>query len=260
VADDIDDQGPGTAHDADGRPVRVLVAGGRLLGRVGLGRLLGAEDRIEVVGLTGDELSTRAAVDRQRVDVVVTHVFLGRPGGGARLAARLHEEAPEVGVVVLLGESDPGEVRRVLEHGTGRRALLLLDHPRCATDLLRAVEDVAGGSSFVHHGVVDLLLRHEDAAAADRVQLTPRESQVLAGIASGASNRRIAANLDASERAVEKHINQLYAKLEIPAVDGVHRRVLAARRALGLPALRGLDGTSGGATPDQVRSAPLAVS
>lgn len=222
--------------------------------------MLADDPAIEVVGLCADELATRAAVSNGAVDVVICHVFLGAPGGGARLAVRLQDEQPDVGVVLLLGESDPREVRTVLDRGTTRRALLLLDHPRCATDLVRAVEEVAEGGSLVHHGVVDLLLRSEQRAGCGEVSLTARESQVLAGIASGASNRRIATNLGASERAVEKHINQLYAKLEIPAVDGVHRRVLAARRALGLPALQGVSPAAGGDTPTPVWPAPLAVS
>jgi DNA-binding NarL/FixJ family response regulator len=131
------------------------------------------------------------------------------------------------------------------------------------TDLVRAVHEVAAGGSFIHDGVVDLLLRDGRRAGPDPVRLTPRETQVLEGIARGASNRRIAASLGASERAVEKHIRQLYTKLEIPATDGVHRRVLAARRALGLPVLTAQPAPpagAGGATPDQVGPAPLAVS
>lgn len=223
-------EGPRATH-----PLRVALVGGRTLGRCGLQALLSGEPGITVTNQCSDEMSARAAVRRGDVDVVVTHIFLGTPGGGARLAVQLHQDAPDIGVVVLLGESDPVEVRRVLERGTARRGLLLQDHPRCARDLVRAIEEVADGGSFVHDGVVELLLRSEQLAAVDRVHLTPREAQVLEGITHGASNRRIAATLAASERAVEKHIHRLYAKLQIPANDGVHRRVLAARRALGLP-------------------------
>jgi DNA-binding NarL/FixJ family response regulator len=247
--------------DGDGgRPTRVLVAGGRQLGREGLRALLAAAPGVRVAGVARDEVAARAAVAAGGVDVVVTHVFLGTAGGGARLAVRLVDDAPQVGVVLLLGESDPREVRTVLDRGTARRALLLLDHPRCADDLLRAVADVAGGGSLVHGGVVDLLLAAEQEDG-DAVHLTPREREVLVGIANGASNRRIAAAIDTSERAVEKHINQLYTKLEIPAVDGVHRRVLAARRALGLPPLTVTSGPSqpGVATAPPVDREPLAM-
>jgi DNA-binding NarL/FixJ family response regulator len=256
-----------------GRGVRrVLVVGGRRLSRAGLRALLHEEPGIEVVGTCADDLTTRAALDDRPVDVIVAHPHLGDPAGGARLAVALHDEAPDVGVVLLLGDSDHLEVRTVLDRGTARRALLLLDHARVAADLVRAVHEVAAGGSFIHDGVVDLLLRETRRAGPDPVRLTPREAQVLEGIARGASNRRIAASLGASERAVEKHIHQLYLKLEIPATDGVHRRVLAARRALGLPALTsqptqsggagaaGAAGAAGGATPDQVGPAPLAVS
>lgn len=209
--------------------VAVLVAGGRQLLRDGLGCLLGADEQVVVAGSCDDPLAVRAALQRHRVDVVVTHAFLGDEGGGARLAVELREERPGVGVVLLLGDGDPGEARAVLDQGTHRRALLLLDHPRCASDLVRAVHEVADGGAVVHPGVVDLLLRPVGGLPPG---LTPREEQVLCGIASGASNRTIAEQLGLTERAVEKHINQLYAKLDLTHADGVHRRVAAARIAL----------------------------
>lgn len=224
---------PSYGGDAgDGRR-RVLVAGGRRLGREGLSALLRADPGVEVVGVAGDVLAARAAVDRIGVDVVVTHVWLGRPDGGAALAVELREEHPEVGVVLLLGDGDAAEVRGVLDQGTAQRALLLMDHPRCARDLVAAVHEVADGGSMVHPGVVDLILEAERAATSSLDCLTPREQDVLAAIASGASNRAVAERLDLSDRAVEKHINQLYTKLGLPTDGHVHRRVAAALVAHG---------------------------
>lgn len=215
------------------RPLRVFVAGGRQLAREGLTALLATDASLQVVGSAGDLLATRAAVERLQVDVVVTHVWLERPGGGADLAITLREERPEVGVVLLIGDGDVTEVRGVLDQGTAQRALLLMDHPRCARDLADAVREVADGGSMVHPGVVELILRG-DRTVVDRLAgLTPREQDVLAAIARGASNRAVAEELDLSDRAVEKHINQLYTKLGLPTDGRVHRRVAAALVAHG---------------------------
>lgn len=216
------------------RTRRVLVAGGRRLTRRGIAALLDGHAGTCVVGVAGDALSARSAVAAGGVDVVVTHAFLGDAGGGAALAVLLREESPETGVVLLLGDGDAGEVHRVLEEGTQRRALLLMDHPRCADDLPRAVGEVDDGGSVVHPGVVDLILAAQRRSTADHALdvLTPREWEVLRGISDGCSNQGIAARLGMSERAVEKHINQLYGKLELSVEAGTHRRVAAAVRYL----------------------------
>lgn len=215
------------------RPLRVLAAGGRRLVREGLTALLANDPRLEVVGAAGDLLAARAAIERLDADVVVTHVWLEHPGGGAELAVQLRDERPEVGVVLLIGDGAVAEVRGVLDQGTAQRALLLMDHPQCARDLSMAVHEVADGGSMVHPGVVDLILRAERISPGHLADLTPREQDVLAAIARGASNRVVAEQLDLSDRAVEKHINQLYTKLGLPTDGRVHRRVAAALVAHG---------------------------
>jgi DNA-binding NarL/FixJ family response regulator len=205
---------------------RVVVAGGRRLGRESLGALLTAAD-VEVVATCGDVTSLLAAVDQHEPDVVITHVFLGAAGAGATVTTRLRAERPTLGVVLLLGLGDPTEVAQVLEEGTQRRALLMRDHPRIARDLVAAVREVADGGSVVHPGVVDLVLRAVRERTDALADLTGREETVLAEIASGASNAGVAAALGLSERAVEKHITQLYAKLDLPTDRKAHRRVQA---------------------------------
>lgn len=228
----------GTSPDGDTAgdrtTVRVLVAGGRRLARDGIAALLSTDPDVEVVGSVAEALAARACVGRMAVDVVVAHVWLEDPGGGARLAIELRDERPEVGVVLLLGDgSDAAEVREVLDRGTAQRAILLMDQPRCARDLVHAVHEVADGGSVVHPGVVDLVLRAERTAADHLEGLTPREQQVLAAIAAGATNRAVAELLCLSDKAVEKHINQLYTKLGLPVDSRLHRRVAAALVAHG---------------------------
>lgn len=215
------------------RTRRVVVAGGRQLLRDGIAALLGHAPDVRVIGTVGDPLAARAAVATGQADVVVTHAYLGDATGGAALAVVLREESPTTGVVLLLGDGDAGEVETVLEQGTQRRALLLMDHPRCAEELPRAVHEVADGGSVVHPGVVDLIVRSRVPAVGGPLEgLTPREREVLHGIGTGGSNRGIANTLGMSERAVEKHINQLYTKLDLPADADSHRRVAAAIRYL----------------------------
>lgn len=220
---------------------RVAVAGGRHLMRQGLQTLLEASGNVEVVATCGDLTSLLAAVENSEPDVVVTHAFLGTPKGGAEVALRLRQERPTVGVVMLLGDGDPSEVAQILDEGTQRRALLLLDHPRVASDLVAAVEEVATGGSIVHPGVVDLVMGALRRSSTDDQlgRLTPRERQVLEQMATGASNAGVALALGLSERAVEKHINQLYGKLDQPQDPAVHRRVAAVIRYLELS--RGVD-------------------
>lgn len=208
---------------------RVAVAGGRRLGREGIAALLAAVPTIELVASCADRLTTEAAIERDGADVVVTHVWLEGPGGGADLAVRLRDTHPGIGVVLLLGDSegDAEEVVEVLEGGTAQRALLLMDHPRVARDLVAAIEEVAEGGSVVHPGVVDRMLEAQRKPRCPMADLTPRERQVLEVIATGASNRVVAELLRLSDRALEKHINQLYTKLGLPNDGRVHRRVAA---------------------------------
>ncbi len=230
---DLTSSSPDAHAPAGSRPLRVFAAGGRRLAREGLVALLSADPCLQVVGSAGDLLATRAAIERLDVDVLVTHVWLEHPSGGAELTIHLREERPEVGVVLLIGDGNVAEVRGVLDQGTAQRALLLMDHPRCTRDLTGAVHEVAEGGSVVHPGVVDLILRAERNVPGHLDGLTQREQDVLAAIARGASNRAVAEELQLSDRAVEKHINALYTKLRLPTDGRIHRRVAAALVAHG---------------------------
>ena len=82
--------------------------------------------------------------------------------------------------------------------------------------------------------LVDALMRHRLRFEASPVaRLTSREREVLGLIATGASNSSIAASLHVTSRAVEKHINSIFTKLDLPAGDRTHRRVAAVLLYLG---------------------------
>lgn len=229
--------------------VRVVVGGSRNLVRRGIRALLQEADGVDVVATCGDATSALSSIAVHDPDAVILHVFLGEAGRGADLAVQLREERPALGVVLLLGEGDPREVARVLEQGTQRRALLLLDHPAIHVDLVTAVHEVVEGGSMVHPGVVDLVLRAVRVHVDPLAGLTPRERQVLDQMAKGASNAEIGRVLDLSQRAVEKHINQLYPKLGLPVTGDVHRRVAAVVRYLATTRGGGNTTPTGEATP-----------
>lgn len=94
--------------------------------------------------------------------------------------------------------------------------------------VVSALHAVCRGESVIDPQVVDELLRHQTRSTASPVaRLTAREREVLALIASGASNTAVAQRLVVTQRAVEKHINAIFAKLDLPVGESRDRRVAA---------------------------------
>ena len=117
---------------------------------------------------------------------------------------------------------------RLLEHGTGGRAYLLKERIRDKEELIGAIEAVARGGSVIDPIIVDVLIAARARAAKSRLaQLTPRERELLAEIAAGKSNGAIAESLVLTKRAVEKHVNSIFSKLDLPETQDVSRRVKA---------------------------------
>jgi DNA-binding NarL/FixJ family response regulator len=148
---------------------------------------------------------------------------------GIRIAARLRETNPEIGVVVLSQYAEPSYALALLEKGTGRRAYLLKERVRNKRDLIGAILAVASGGSVIDPLIVDVLIEARSRAAHSRLsELTPREREVLAEIAAGKSNGAIAESLVLTKRAVEKHVNSIFSKLNLPETQDASRRVKAA--------------------------------
>jgi DNA-binding NarL/FixJ family response regulator len=213
--------------------IRVVLGDDSYLMREGLVRILDGAEGIEVVAACVDLDSLRAAVDRLLPDVVLTDIRMPPTGTdeGIRLAAELRVSRPEIGVVVLSQHADPRYALRLFENGSDRRAYLLKDRIRERGELVRAIAEVATGGSLVDSIVVEKLLAAHDAGRNPRLEsLTPRELEILAIIAQGASNSAIADELVITKRAVERHINAIFAKLDLPGADSeaVSRRVSAA--------------------------------
>jgi DNA-binding NarL/FixJ family response regulator len=214
-----------------GVPIRVVLADDSLIVREGIAQLLATADGIEIAATCGDLDSLLAAVDRDRPDVVLTDIRMPPSGTdeGIQVAARLRKTNPEIGVVVLSQYSEPSYALALLESGSDRRAYLLKERVHDRAQLLSTIQAVADGGSVIDPKIVEVLVTAK--ARADRsplAELTPREREVLAEIAQGKSNTAIADSLVLTKRAVEKHINAIFMKLNLAGEADVAKRVKAA--------------------------------
>jgi DNA-binding NarL/FixJ family response regulator len=190
--------------------VRIVIADDSLLLREGL-QLLLTEAGHEVVAAVGDGPSLVEAALATRPDIAVVDLRTQWPG------AR---------VLVLSQYVEVSYADDLLASGEGGVGYLLKDRVSDIDDFLEALDRVAAGGSVLDPQVIAQLMarhrRHDPLGA-----LTPREREVLGLMAEGRSNTSIAAALVVSEGAVEKHTQRIFAKLDLHADDGAHRRVLA---------------------------------
>jgi DNA-binding NarL/FixJ family response regulator len=211
-------------------PIRVVLAEDSYLVREGVRRLLETEPDIELVDVCEDYDSLLEAISSADPDVVLTDIRMPPTGTdeGIRAAEWLREAHPAAGVVLLSQYADPGYALAFLEHGTKGRAYLLKERVSDLDQLLAAIREVARGGAVIDPKVVEVLVAARSRAAQSPLsRLTPREHQVLALLAEGRSNAAVAEALVLSERAVEKHINSIFAKLGLPEAREAHRRVKA---------------------------------
>jgi DNA-binding NarL/FixJ family response regulator len=214
--------------------LRIALAEDSYIVREGIEQVLRGDAELEIVASCADMPSLLAAVDTEPPDVVLTDIRMP-PGGddaGIQIAARLRESHPEVGVVVLSQYSEPGYVLRLLGEGSERRAYLLKERIAQREELTRAIRAVAGGGSVIDPKIVEVLVRAQARSEDSPLgEMTPRELDVLAGLAEGKSNAAIAEDLVLTKRAVEKHINSIFLKLDLtysPEADQISKRVTAA--------------------------------
>src|SRR3954454_6179176 len=211
-------------------PIRVVIAEDAFLAREAVRQVLESAPEIAVVAVEEDGHELQAAVDREIPDAVVTDIRMPPTGSdeGIQVAHRLRESHPHVGVVVLSQYVEPSYALSLLEFGSNGRAYLLKERINDGEQLVRAIRAVVDGESVIDPKVVEALVdargRH---SASQLTDLTPRESEVLSEIAEGKSNAAIARDLFLTKRAVEKHINSIFMKLELPDADDVSRRVKA---------------------------------
>jgi len=210
--------------------VRVVVAEDNALLRDGLRRIVESQADLELVAACGSLDELYEAVELHAPDVVVTDIRMPPTGTdeGIRAAAAFRSRQPELGVVVLSQYVSPQYAVALLDQGSAGRAYLLKDRVADVDDLVDAIRVVARGGSVIDPKVVDELVRARSQDGRSPLeQLTPREREVLAEMASGKSNAAIAGSLFLSERAVEKHINSMFSKLHLVEEVDANRRVKA---------------------------------
>ena len=209
--------------------IRVVLADDHVLLREGISRLVAATDDLELAGTAGDLPGLLALAERERPDVVVTDIRMPPTGSdeGIQAAAWIREHLPGTGVVVLSQYVAPNYAIALLEGGSAGRAYLLKERIGNVDELAGAIRTVAGGGSVIDPMVVDQLVRSRAQDHLGVAALTPRELEILAEMAQGKSNSAIAATLFVTERAVEKHTNSIFAKLNLSEERDVNRRVKA---------------------------------
>jgi DNA-binding NarL/FixJ family response regulator len=207
--------------------MRVLVADDSVLLREGLVRLL-EEGGCEVVGQAGDavELLRKARAHKPDVAIIDVRMPPDNTDDGLRAALTIRNEQPQTRVLVLSQYIEEQYAIELIGEAPEGVGYLLKERISDISTLLDAVQRVAGNGSVIDPQVVSQLLRRHRRE--DPLQeLTEREREVLEAMAEGRSNHAIAARLVITERAVEKHVTSIFAKLGLPPAEDDHRRVLA---------------------------------
>lgn len=206
--------------------LRLIVAEDAVLLREGLVGLLQRVGH-EVVAAVGDADALVAAVRADRPDLIVTDVRMppSLSDDGLRSAVALREEFPGLPVLVLSQYVERSYALRLLDSGGGAGVgYLLKERVSAVVDFVSAIERVAAGGTVVDPEVITQLVRlRQDPLE----RLSPREREVLALIAEGRTNASLAKHLFISEAAVNKHIGNIFNKLDLPVDTEGHRRVLA---------------------------------
>ncbi|GAB3724571.1 LuxR C-terminal-related transcriptional regulator [Nocardiopsis oceani] len=207
--------------------MRVVIAEDLALLRDGLIRLLEAHNFTVVAAVdNGPDLHT--ALTEHKPDVAVVDVRLPPTftdeGLQAAIGARTH--VPGLPILVLSQHVEQLYARELLSDDGGAVGYLLKDRVFDIGQFIEAIRRVADGGTAMDPAVISQLLARQDQSG-PLAELTPREREVLAEMAEGRSNSAIAGRLYITEKAVSKHINNIFTKLELPPSSDDSRRVLA---------------------------------
>ncbi|GEB47793.1 response regulator transcription factor [Streptomyces cacaoi] len=212
--------------------MRVVIAEDSAILRDGLAQLLTLRG-VEVAAAVDDAEQLLAAVGTHRPDAAVVDIRLppGHSDEGLRAAAELRARHPGTGVLIFSQYVETRYAEQLLGDGAAGVGYLLKERVTDIGEFTDALRRVAAGGTALDPEVVSQLFgARRRAGALDA--LTPREREVLGLMAEGRSNQAIAAGFVVSERAVEKHIANIFGKLGLPPTETGHRRVLAVLRYL----------------------------
>lgn len=205
---------------------RVVVADDDVLLREGIASLLSSAG-YQVIGKAGDAQTLIDAVRSGQPDLVIADIRMPptHTAEGIDVARGIRAEFPQIGILLLSAHVELETTIDLLESGE-RVGYLLKNRILKVEDLTDALDRIALGDVVIDPVLVRELLAKQRRAD-PLALLTDREREVLALVAEGRSNSGIAHRLWISEGAVEKHVRSILFKLQLPATDDDHRRVLA---------------------------------
>jgi len=221
-----------TARPAeDGRALRVVLADDDVLLREGLASLL-ERSGFEVVGQAGDGVELLAQVRSLRPELAVIDIRMppGHATEGLQAARVIRAELPGTAIIVLSAHVEVEDAMELLAGGEGT-GYLLKSRITDVAEFIETVGRIAAGSSVVDPSLVQELIKARRRRDPLDV-LSPREREVLALMAEGASNAGIARAIFVAEGTVEKHVRSILTKLDLPESETEHRRVMAVLRFL----------------------------
>lgn len=212
--------------------IRVAIAEDSAILRDGLVQLL-ADRGMEVVGAVSDPVGLEKLVEADKPDVAVVDIRMPPTftDEGLRAAIALRRTYPDLGILLFSQYVETRYAAELLGAGATGIGYLLKDRVADVGDFVDALVRVASGGTALDPEVVTQLFgasRKTDSLA----RLSAREREVLSLMAEGRSNAAIASSLVISEGAVEKHVANIFLKLDLPASQSDHRRVLAVLRYL----------------------------
>ena len=212
--------------------MRIVIAEDSALLRDGLTRML-TDSGHEVVGAIDDAVGLKELVERGDAELVVLDVRMPptHTDEGIRAALELRAQWPELAIIVLSQYVEENYASELLAGDLGGVGYVLKDRVTDVGQFLGTVDRVGKGGTAIDPEVVSQLLARtrRQRPIAD---LTPREREVLGLMAEGRSNTAIAEELVITQRAVEKHVKNIFQKLRLAPADTDHRRVLAVLRYL----------------------------
>ncbi|WP_245673785.1 response regulator transcription factor [Actinoplanes rectilineatus] len=227
-----------------------MIADDSVLLRSGIARLL-EDEGFEVVAEVGDVDTLLAAVDEHRPDLAVVDVRMPPTftDEGIHAALRIRREHPETGVLVLSQYVDEQSATTLLSWSAHSIGYLLKDRVPDIDGFVEALHRIrTGGSALDPEVVRQLMARSRDRTDTVADRLSPREYEVLSHMAEGLSNNAIAERLFVTPRSIEKHIRNIFVKLDLSHDEqDHHRRVLAVLRYLESVPARGEGRTTRGA-------------
>jgi DNA-binding NarL/FixJ family response regulator len=210
--------------------LRVVIVEDNALLRAGVVALLRERD-IDVVAEAEDAPGLLRIVSGHKPDLAIVDVRLppSFTDEGVRAALEARERYPDLGVLILSQYVEPVYTSELLASGGAGVGYLLKERVGDVRAFVDALERVAAGGTALDREVVRELMQTRGARAGEGAlgSLTPREREVLSLMAEGRTNAAIARELVVTAGAVEKHITSIFSKLDLPATDDDHRRVLA---------------------------------